>query len=100
MRKPDNQLLHKIMHYVHPSTLRFAYVGRQFAVFDAQNGPCFGGQYPVLSAQWCNEIYVPADAKDEIFAGPGGCFSHPRPWITNDQGDPKAPGWDQYDNSH
>lgn len=97
---PDKRMLEAIMRYVHPSTLRFAYIGGHFAVFDAQYGPCYGGQYPVLNASWCNEIYAPQDADNKTIAGPGGCWSHPRPWIPHDFGNPKAPSWSQYDNSH
>lgn len=93
-------MLHQMMEYVHPSTLRFAYVGGRFIVFDARSGACSGTQYAVLNAKWCNEIYVPADADNKIFAGPGGCFTQPRPWIPHDIGNPGGMPWKDYPNSH
>lgn len=87
----DRRMLKAIMRYVHPSTLRFAYIGGRFAVFDAAYGPCYGGQYPVLNASSCNDIYTPEDAENETVAGPGGCWGHPRPWIPHDPGNPRAP---------
>ncbi len=100
LQSRDLRMLHEIMRYVHPSTLRFVYLRGRLAIFDAEDGPCYSGQYPVLNARWCNEIFVPADADGRMFAGPGGCWAHPRPWIPNDGGNPSAPPWTQYDNSH
>ena len=81
LRPADATMLENIIHYVHSSTLRFAYVGGEFAVFDADDGPCFAGQYAVLSTRDCNMLYVPSDGYNEIFEGPGGCVGTPRPWI-------------------
>ena len=88
-----------IMRYVHPATLRFAYVPH-FIVFDARNGMCSDTPYDVLNMVACNTVYQTTNVKHGEFAAPGGCFDHPRPWIPHDGGNPQAPSWDQYDNAH
>jgi hypothetical protein len=93
-------MLRKIMAYVHPSTLRFAFVGGEFIVFDAQNGPCETGApgYSVLNSVSCNEMYSPTDNFDHTRAVPE-CWNAPRPWIPHDVGQGKTP-WTKYDNAH
>jgi hypothetical protein len=105
----DRRTLDKIQRFVHPTTLRFAYVGGEFIVFDAVAGPCEGGApgYPLLN-QGCSDYYAPTDfespdaegAKAGITGAPGGCRLAPRPWMPGDGGDPKAPSWSKYLNNH
>ena len=55
------------------ATLRFAYVGGEFIVYDAFNGPCSREiPYRVINGQ-CNETYSPLDRPNHTVAG-GGCF--------------------------
>lgn len=93
----DLRVLHEMMHYVHPGTLRFAYLDVGFSVFDATNGPCSGTPYAVLNGPSCNAIYVPYDATGKIGAATG-CNMKPRPWIPNDVGNPKGSDWNKYPN--
>lgn len=92
-------MLRKIMRYVHPSTLRFAYVSGEFIVYDASEGPCSQSHpYAVLNAKLCNEGYAPTDRPNDTI-GLGDCFGPPRPWIPGDGG--RGTGsWSDYDNSH
>jgi hypothetical protein len=98
----DMAMLHKIMRYVHPSTLRFTYIPGilHFVVYDAQNGPCSSAPYDILNAPACNTVFLPSDVRHGAFAASGGCFNRPRPWIPHDGGNPNAPPWEQFDNSH
>lgn len=92
-------MLRRIRVYVHPSTLRFAFVGGEFIVFDASQGPCKPNApgYSVLNGG-CNEMYSPTDNFDSTRAVPG-CWNAPRPWIPHDQGRGTVP-WTSYDNAH
>jgi hypothetical protein len=87
------------MRYVHPSTLRFAFIGGEFIVFDAAQGPCapYAPGYSVLNGA-CNEMYSPTD-NFKSTAGVPGCAMAPRPWIAHDGGTGTRP-WTQYDNAH
>jgi hypothetical protein len=97
--KRDLRMLHQLMRYVHPSTLRFAYLSSGFSVFDATNGPCSATPYQILNASSCNAIYVPFDANGEVGAATG-CNAQPRPWIPHDIGNPHGLSWKDYPNSH
>lgn len=92
----DLHVLRVMMRYVHPSTLRFAYLQGAFSVFDATNGPCSGSPYTVLNNPSCNAIYVPFDATGEIGAATG-CNMQPRPWIPHDRGNPHGLSWTDYE---
>lgn len=95
----ERDMLQKIMRYVHPSTLRIAFLGtaRRMIVFDAVHGPCYGSApgYFVLNGG-CNEFYSPFDGDGSV----PECVAAPRPWIPHDQGDPHAPPWTAYPNGH
>ena len=97
---PQNTaMLRRIMRYVHPKTLRFAFVSGEFIVYDATDGPCSRSTpYYVLNAKSCNEGYAPIDRPDHTF-GLGDCLNPPRPWIPNDRGSGTG-SWNNYDNSH
>ena len=79
-------MLRRIRVYVHPSTLRFAFVGGKFIVFDASRGPCEPNApgYSVLNGG-CNEMYSPTDNFDGTRAVPdagtrrGRGFARPGP---------------------
>ncbi len=97
-------ILHKIMRYVRSRTLRFSYLGgTTFIVFDAGYGPCGGTPYTVLNAPSCGEVFMPTDVDtprgNQIFAGPGGCFHQPRPWMPHGGGNPNGASWSQDNNS-
>jgi hypothetical protein len=96
----QREMLRRIRIYVHPSTLRIAFIGSEFIVFDAAEGPCYpqAPGYSVLNGD-CNEMYSPTDNFEHTGAGTG-CWSAPRPWIPHDVGNPKAPPWTTYPNSH
>lgn len=84
----------EIMKYVHSSTLRFAFVGGEFVVYDAKGGPCIGSPYSVMNFG-CNEFYSTTDfdsASAEgthagLFGRTGACTQGLRPWtrITPDK---------------
>jgi hypothetical protein len=95
----QRDMLRRIRVYVHPSTLRFAFVGGEFIVFDASRGPCEPNApgYSVLNGG-CNEMYSPTDNFDATRAVPG-CWNAPRPWIPHDRGRGTVP-WTSYDNAH
>ena len=95
----NRTMVRKILRYIHPSTLRFAYVPH-FIVFDAFDGMCPGVPYGVLNTVSCNLVYLPTNVKYGEFAAAGGCFAPPRPWIPHDRGNPQAPSWNQYYNIH
>jgi hypothetical protein len=98
----DLDMIHAIMKYVHPSTLRFAYLETMMVVYDSytQGEVCSGGApYFVLNGG-CNEFYADTDRPfNTIGGGDMGCTFAPRPWIPNDPGTGKIP-WSAYDNSH
>lgn len=97
VKTADVRMLHRIMVYVHPKTLRFAYIAGEFIVFDATNGPCSGMNYFVLNGD-CNEFYSPTDDFDGTRPGTG-CWNPPRPWILHDQGSGTW-SWSTYPNNH
>jgi hypothetical protein len=94
----DRAMLRSIMRFVHLTTLRFAYAPN-FIVYDADDGPCSGHPYAVLNLPGCNAMYWPLNTRHGQFPAMG-CYSHPRPWIHHDLGNPSAPSWSRYDNSH
>lgn len=95
----DLRTLRAMLRYVHPTTLRFAYLNIGFSVFDATSGPCSGSQYAILNASQCSAFYVPFDATGVVdFAT--GCNMQPRPWIPHDVGNPRGHSWKDYPNSH
>ncbi len=89
-------MLHKILKFVHPNTLRYAFVGGEFIVYDARGGPCASENYFVLNGD-CNEFYSPTDDFSGTRAGTG-CWNPPRPWIPNDRGTGKG-SWNRYPNN-
>ena len=101
IRAKDRAMLGHIMQYVHPSTLRFLYTTRsgEFIVFDSPSGACPGSPVQVLNAAYCNTMYDPG-VLGGSFPANGQCYSHPRPWIPADLGNPQAPPWTNYDNNH
>lgn len=97
----DLSMIHKIMKYVHPSTLRFAYLATMMVVYDSYpEGLCSeGAPYFVLNGN-CNEFYPITDRPfSTVGGGEMGCTYAPRPWIPSDGGRGKIP-WSAYDNSH
>lgn len=93
-------MVRRIMKYVHPSSLRFAYVGGMFTVFDVYPGLCNGGVPFYVLNRACDEFYANTDVPDGTTGGGDlGCVNAPRPWILHDKGSGKIP-WSQYDNSH
>lgn len=97
-------MLHKIMQYVHSRTLRFSYLrGAAFSVYDATYGPCGGTPYTVLNAPRCDEVFMPTDVDtprgNQLFAGPGGCYHQPRPWMPHGGGNPNGEQWSRYNKS-
>jgi hypothetical protein len=95
----EREMLRKIMRYVHPSTLRVAFVGtaRRMIVFDAIYGPCYAGApgYFLLNGE-CNAFYSLVDTGNFV----PQCWMAPRPWIPGDRGDATAPSWSLYPNDH
>ena len=95
----EAEMLRKIMRYVHPSTLRVAFIGtaRTMIVFDAIYGPCYAGApgYFVLNGA-CNDFYSPVEGGGVV----PQCWLAPRPWIPHDRGDATAPSWSLYPNGH
>lgn len=82
--------LREISRYVHSATVRFQTVNGHFLVYNASLGPCMlaAPGYWVLNTDACNLYFMPADEWEGPSAVPG-CYTPKRPWIPNDQGDPK-----------
>jgi hypothetical protein len=80
------RMVNAITKYVHSKTLRFAYIGREFIVFDAAQGPCapYAPGYSVLNGAY-NEMYSPTDDFTSTTAVPGYRIK-PRPWIPREHG--------------
>ena len=94
----DAEMVRRILHYVHPTTLRFAYAGTEFVVFDAYPGLCNGGAPFYVLNGGCNKVFSITDTPYTTAAGGDmGCVNAPRPWIIHDRGSGKTP-WAQYDN--
>ena len=93
MNTQDIQVLRQIRRYFDPPTLRFAYVGDRFTVFNAKFGPCWSGApgYFVLNGK-CNEVYAVVD-RFESTSSVTDCWNAPRPWITNDRGSGHGREW-------
>lgn len=69
----DLATLHRIQHYAHAPTLRYAYLDAHFAVFDAVDGACGSKWYPVLNGRngKCGSWrYNPAEGQGAA----SGCF--------------------------
>jgi hypothetical protein len=99
----DAAMLHALMHYVQPKTLRFGYLAPgRLIIFDAVHGPCWPaeGGYFVLNRA-CNQYYAPTENMYGFTAGAGGCMMAPRPWIAGDGGrtDGSTP-WSRRDSRH
>ena len=89
------------MKYVHPKSLRFAYAGGKFIVFDSYSGLCNGGSPFFVLNGGCDENYAITDEPDgTVGGGDMGCLNHPRPWIPHDKGIGSPDAWLYYDNSH
>jgi hypothetical protein len=103
LSKRDTATLHALMHYVHPKTLRFGYLGPgSLVIFDAVHGPCWPavGGYFVLNRA-CNQYYAPTENMYGFSPSPGGCIMAPRPWIPGDGGMTEgSTSWTAYDNRH
>jgi hypothetical protein len=84
----ERATLHRIEHYVHSSTLRFAWVlwggskDRHFIVYDADSGLCVLANVPykVLNGG-CNEFYGSGERPFGTQAAPD-CFGTKPPWMT------------------
>lgn len=101
IRAKDRAMLARIMQYVHPSTLRFLYTTRspEFIVFDSPSGACPGAPVQVLNAPYCNTMYDPG-VLGGSFPATGRCYTHPRPWIPGDLGNPRAQPRTGYNNGY
>ena len=77
----DRETLARIKHNVVSDTLRFASAGTEFAVFNAQNGPC--DEYRVLNLS-CNTGFDGRDQLEGTTAFPGPCLNTARPWMPQD----------------
>ncbi len=86
LSRDDSHMLRRIEEYVHSTTLRFAFVGGSFVVYDAVAGPC-SPQAPGYFnlAGGCNEYYTPPLDINATHAEPD-CLFPPRPWIAHDRG--------------
>jgi hypothetical protein len=68
----DVTTLHKMLRYVHSATLRYAFLGNEFIVYDAVNGPySMEVPYAVLNERSCNAMYAPVDRPDALSASTG-----------------------------
>ena len=64
-----------------PKTLRFAFVSREFIVYDAVNGPCsMAVPYAVVNGD-CSEMYAPIDRPFHTVGG-GQCYNTANPITT------------------
>ncbi|MBD5653847.1 MAG: hypothetical protein IAI50_01550 [Candidatus Eremiobacteraeota bacterium] len=99
----QRNMIRAISRYVRSKTLRFAFVGPDFLIYDAYDGPCNGSPYAVLNLD-CADYFSPTDfesimsegTKAGFFAHPGACPFAPRPWIPGDPGNVNARPWTQY----
>ena len=96
LSKAQLALVRGIAHYVTSDTLRFAFIGKEFIVYDAVYGPCAGGApgYWVLNGG-CNEYFSPTDDFNTTH-GVDSCWGPRRPWIKNDSGS-GTQSWSNYD---
>jgi hypothetical protein len=78
--------LKSIRHFFDPPTLRFAFVAREYAIFNPKFGLCWRGVpgYRVLNGG-CNAYYAVTDRFDGTVAVPD-CWGPPRPWVPGDPG--------------
>ena len=84
------RMARKIAMYVRAKkTLRFAYVGGEFIVFNAVDGACEPNApgYSVLNGK-CNEMYSPTDNFDHTRAVPDCNGNLPRPWMADERTQP------------
>jgi len=93
LTKPQLATLKSITHYYNPPTLRFAFVGREYVVFNPKFGLCWRGVpgYRVLNGG-CNAYYAVTDRFDGTVAVPD-CWGAPRPWVSADPGRGSAKEW-------
>lgn len=95
LSRSDSNVLHGIEEYIHSATMRFAFVGGRFIVYDAITGVCSPqapGYFNLAGA--CNEYYTPPLDITATHAEPD-CLFPPRPWIAHDQGQGKW-SWRDY----
>lgn len=80
LTRDERTVAAKIRHYMRSPLLRFAFVGGEFIVFDAVQGPCGGSVYDVLNGH-CEE-YSPTDNLGYTTAASvEGCRGTPPPWM-------------------
>ncbi len=75
-----------ISRYVHSQTLRFAFIGDRFIVFDATQGPCSEAAvgYRIMNDPESNNLYYqPGEAPGDIHVGPGDAAPTQGPWMKN-----------------
>lgn len=74
-------LLRRIQNYVHSETLRFAFVRREFLVFDATDGPCadFAPGYWIMNS--VDLYFEPGEAPGSLGPGPTEVEHTPGPWM-------------------
>jgi hypothetical protein len=87
LTRSERHMLHRIEHYVHSSTLRFAWVEhatppRHFIIYDADRGLCVlaNAPYKVLNGG-CNEYYGSGEYPFDTKPAPD-CFGTRPPWMT------------------
>jgi hypothetical protein len=80
----DARMLAALMKYVHPTTLRFTYLGKEFVVFDSSPDSLCDGRPQIDLTGSCNEYYEPLNLYDATAAN--SCINPPRPWIKDDKG--------------
>jgi len=92
----DLAKLRRMLRYIHPSYLRFAYLsampkGHRFIIFNAApSALCSQHVFSVLNGS-CNEYYEPSDVM--FTSTPAtSCINPPRPWIQGDRG-AKGTSW-------
>lgn len=83
LTRQQDAMLHKIVKHLRSSTVRFSWVGGEFIIFDASDGPCepYAPGYPVLN-MGCAARYSPTDDFDRLSAV-DSCFGTPYPWAGN-----------------
>lgn len=80
LKHQEDRILHKIAKRLRSPTVRFSWVGAQFIVFDATDGPCepYAPGYSVLNMD-CSTRYSPTDDFDRL-SSVSSCFGTPYPW--------------------
>jgi hypothetical protein len=93
LTKSQLTTLKSIKRYFEPPTLRFAFVGREYVIFNPKFGLCWRGVpgYRVLNGG-CNAYYAVTDRFDGTVAVPD-CWGPPRPWVPGDPGRGAGKEW-------